>query len=255
MLGNTSNTVGNDIAANDSRRLASRTSSSSSLSSEYSSSSEAIDLDSITVPAATSTTIASTTATTCIESTSTKAENITTSTVKTTTTASVTQKSTSGGTSFLAPSPIGQSRGQLLKPSIPAPAFPSLNSPQRSASDRLGSNKPAKRLIKVPLAPGHSALDWARLKSSGTDLRGVPQLGRYTLADVRQHRTESDCWCVLHGRVYNITGYLPFHPGGKRDLLAIAGKDATKLFMETHGWVNADMMLDQCLVGFLVRDN
>jgi hypothetical protein len=54
---------------------------------------------------------------------------------------------------------------------IPAPAFPSLNSPQRSAGDRLGSNKPAKRLIKVPLAPGHSSLDWARLKSSGKDLR------------------------------------------------------------------------------------
>ncbi|KAI9592890.1 cytochrome b5-like heme/steroid binding domain-containing protein [Syncephalis fuscata] len=253
------NTVSNsEDSVNESRRLTSH-SSSSSLSSVYSSSSEVIDLDDITVATTTpentttentiNTINTTTTATSVIAaSTTTRSEllpsvtstvttssistNTTTSTINSTNTgASITTQNVTKKEPFTAPPSINQSRSSLLKPSIPAPAFPSLNSPQRSAGDRLGS-KPAKRLIK-----------------------GVAQLGRYTLADVRQHRTESDCWCVLHGKVYNITSYIPFHPGGKRDLIAIAGKDATKLFMETHGWVNADMMLDQCLVGFLVRDH
>lgn len=80
------------------------------------------------------------------------------------------------------------------------------------------------------LEPGHSALDWARLKSSGQDLRGVDQLGRYTLEDIRQHRTLEDAWTAIQGKVYNLTPYLKFHPGGVKDLMRCAGKDGTKLF-------------------------
>jgi cytochrome b involved in lipid metabolism len=103
----------------------------------------------------------------------------------------------------------------MVAPSLSKPVFPSPYSPQRSSGDRMMVPQQVKKLVKVPLAPGHSALDWARLKASGKDLRGVSQLGRYTLSDLRQHRTESDCWCAIHGKVYNITSYLPFHPGGK----------------------------------------
>lgn len=99
------------------------------------------------------------------------------------------------------------------------------------------------------LEPGHSPLDWARLKSSGKDLRvrrsfiielrhvthltclqGVTQLGRYTLEDIKQHKTEDDAWTAIQGKVYNITPYLKFHPGGVKDLMRIAGRDGTKLF-------------------------
>ncbi|CAO3646103.1 unnamed protein product [Cunninghamella echinulata] len=102
------------------------------------------------------------------------------------------------------------------------------------------------------LEPGHSPLDWARLKTSGKDLRGVPQLGRYTLDDLKQHNTQNDAWTAIQGKVYNMTPYINFHPGGVKDLMRIAGRDGTKLFMLTHSWVNAEFMLDACLVGFLV---
>lgn len=57
------------------------------------------------------------------------------------------------------------------------------------------------------------------------------------------------------GKVYNITPYLPFHPGGKGELLRGAGKDSEKLFKEIHPWVNWDGMLGECLVGILVGEN
>ena len=62
-------------------------------------------------------------------------------------------------------------------------------------------------------------------------------------------------WTSLRGRVYNLTAYLPFHPGGGSILLtSAAGRDCTKLFDKYHAWVNADALLEACLVGPLVAE-
>lgn len=50
-----------------------------------------------------------------------------------------------------------------------------------------------------------------------------------TLADVAKHTTSSDCWMVISGKVYNVTEYIPQHPGGDQIVLG-CGKDATQLF-------------------------
>ncbi|KAI1621697.1 cytochrome-b5 reductase [Exophiala viscosa] len=113
---------------------------------------------------------------------------------------------------------------------------------------------------KVILEPGHSPLDWAALTSSpNSQLRGkdVPDnLIRVTPAQLKQQngRKGRDAWTVYQGKVYNITPYVPFHPGGKGEILRGAGKDSVQLFMEVHPWVNWDGMLSECLVGILVND-
>ncbi len=56
---------------------------------------------------------------------------------------------------------------------------------------------------------------------------------------------------MLDGRVYNLTHYVPFHPGGKPILLEGAGIDCTALFRKYHPWVNAHFMLAKCLLGVL----
>lgn len=115
-------------------------------------------------------------------------------------------------------------------------------------------NKKGKARAKVGLAPGHGALDWAQLKSSGADLRGVTELVRVTPSMLKEHRSKDDAWSAFNGKVYNITAYLPYHPGGERELMRVAGRDGSKLFATTHAWVNLDFMLDGCLVGFLVSE-
>lgn len=48
------------------------------------------------------------------------------------------------------------------------PEFPARNGPQRLVA---AATKQPRGRQKVILEPGHSPLDWARLKSSGKDLR------------------------------------------------------------------------------------
>ncbi|KAJ3965710.1 cytochrome b5 [Lentinula raphanica] len=114
--------------------------------------------------------------------------------------------------------------------------------------------KPSKKRGKVALAPGHSPLDWAALKASGKDLRGVDSLMRIPPSILKKHNTREDAWSAFNGKVYNFTPYLSFHPGGEKELMRVAGRDGSKLFALTHAWVNVDFMLDSCLVGFLVPE-
>lgn len=60
---------------------------------------------------------------------------------------------------------------------------------------------------------------------------------------------------VLGGKVYNMTPYLPYHPGGEAEILKGAGRDGTRLFGEVHPWVNWEGMLEGCLVGVAVEES
>ncbi|KAF2771019.1 cytochrome b5, partial [Teratosphaeria nubilosa] len=108
---------------------------------------------------------------------------------------------------------------------------------------------------KVLLKPGHSPMDWAALTRSG-NLSGVPTFQRVTPSRLKTMtgRKGKPAWSSWQGKVYNITPYLPFHPGGEAELLKAAGRDGTKLFMDVHPWVNWDNMLEKCLLGAMVPE-
>ncbi|KAL1884598.1 hypothetical protein Plec18167_002188 [Paecilomyces lecythidis] len=148
----------------------------------------------------------------------------------------------------------------------PPSAASSLRAPpsSRLSSSTLAPTSPAanaRNSRKVILEPGHSPLDWAALTSNpNSNLRGAnlpPTLIRVTpsMLKVMNGRKGTDAWTSYQGKVYNITPYLPFHPGGKGELLRGAGKDSGKLFAEVHPWVNWDGLLGECLVGILVSEH
>lgn len=56
-----------------------------------------------------------------------------------------------------------------------------------------------------------------------TDLREI------ALSEVSNHSTSSDCWLVIDGNVYDVTKYIPGHPGGSQ-ISQGCGKDATNIF-------------------------
>ena len=67
-------------------------------------------------------------------------------------------------------------------------------------------------------------------------LRGEPEatLRALTEAEVAKHNTEGDCWVIISGKVYDVTKFLPDHPGGKKAIMLFAGKDATEEFDMLH---------------------
>ncbi|KAK3178005.1 hypothetical protein OEA41_000137 [Lepraria neglecta] len=123
------------------------------------------------------------------------------------------------------------------------------------------SARPSK---KVLLDPGHSPLDWAHLTANlptPTFLRGKdvpPQLIRVppSLLNYHSGRKGKDAWGVWQGKVYNLTPYMKFHPGGVDQLMRGAGKEreGERLFNEIHPWVSWENMLGECLVGILVGE-
>lgn len=86
---------------------------------------------------------------------------------------------------------------------------------------------------KVMLGPGHSLMDWIRLGNSGIDLTGVDgKLLNVSKTELAKHNKRTDAWLAIRGKVYNVTQYMDFHPGGVDELVRGIGTDATKLFAE-----------------------
>jgi len=99
-------------------------------------------------------------------------------------------------------------------------------------------------------------MDWAALTRKG-NLTGVDTFQRVTPSVLKSKtgRKGKPAWSSWQGKVYNITPYIAFHPGGEAEIMKAAGRDGTKLFLEAHPWVNWENMLNSCLVGVLVPEN
>ncbi|PHH80996.1 hypothetical protein CDD83_3656 [Cordyceps sp. RAO-2017] len=56
----------------------------------------------------------------------------------------------------------------------------------------------------------------------------------FDAADVAEHKTRDSCWVILYGNVYDVTDFLPCHPGGANIILKLAGRDATEDYDPVH---------------------
>jgi hypothetical protein len=89
-----------------------------------------------------------------------------------------------------------------------------------------------------------------------TDERTLQGTGLISMFEVEKHNKREDCWIVLEGQVWDMTGvsppgenmsmvltvsvshsrsqFLQAHPGGTASILRMAGKDATRIFAGLH---------------------
>lgn len=68
-----------------------------------------------------------------------------------------------------------------------------------------------------------------------------------TMDAVAQKNTVDNCWVVVNGMVYDLTGYANSHPGGAKNITNLCGKDATQAFSNQHG---AQSRPNNTLAGF-----
>jgi len=120
------------------------------------------------------------------------------------------------------------------------------------ASDILPKSSTRKKVI---LKPGFSLMDWINLTNSARDIAGLKgkRPGPLKWEEIWEHNSVHDAWTVYQGKVYNITPYMHYHPGGIPILKSVAGRDCTSEFNKYHQWVNVESMIGKTLVGFVTE--
>ncbi|KAG4027086.1 hypothetical protein MFRU_033g00570 [Monilinia fructicola] len=68
---------------------------------------------------------------------------------------------------------------------------------------------------------------------------------KLTGQEVAEHNSGESCWVIVHGKAYDVTEFLPEHPGGSKIILKYAGKDATEEFEPIHPPDTLDTYLDK----------
>ncbi|KAF3901936.1 hypothetical protein ABW21_db0208111 [Orbilia brochopaga] len=66
-----------------------------------------------------------------------------------------------------------------------------------------------------------------------------------TSDEIARHNSADSCWVIIHGKAYDVTDFLPEHPGGSKIILKYAGKDATEEFDPIHPPDTLDKYLDR----------
>lgn len=81
----------------------------------------------------------------------------------------------------------------------------------------------------------------------------TPTIPMSRLALHTGHRKDSRMWIGVHGGVYDVTDFLPMHPGGTLIVAASAGLDATKTFHELAHDTNPEVssLLSKYFIGHL----
>lgn len=57
----------------------------------------------------------------------------------------------------------------------------------------------------------------------------------FTLEEISTHKDASSCWTAINGSVYDLTSWIPKHPGGSQAILSLCGIDGSAGYNGQHG--------------------
>ncbi|XP_078447474.1 uncharacterized protein LOC144716245 isoform X2 [Wolffia australiana] len=78
----------------------------------------------------------------------------------------------------------------------------------------------------------------------------MAELKNFSASEIALHSSKKDCWLVVDGKVYDVTGFLEDHPGGEEVLLYASGTgDATQSFEDVGHSSSAKSMMNRYLIG------
>ena len=84
-------------------------------------------------------------------------------------------------------------------------------------------------------------------KIGGSNKRAI------SLGEVKKHNKKDDAWTIIENKVYNISSWIPKHPGGEIIMQAV-GKDATQLFLNNnHPSYVKKTILPKYYIGNLIK--
>ncbi len=87
-----------------------------------------------------------------------------------------------------------------------------------------------RMFVPVILAVAILGIFFTVFKGNGLQMNENREI---TSEELATHATREDCWLAIEGTVYDVTKFIPMHPG-KDNIVIGCGKDATALFAN-HG--------------------
>lgn len=72
--------------------------------------------------------------------------------------------------------------------------------------------------------------DWLLIPQPST----VSNAHDVSLDELARHHTRTDCWMAINGDVFDVSRFVPYHPGGPKILEMYAGRDASTAFARNH---------------------
>ncbi|MDQ2068824.1 cytochrome b5 domain-containing protein [Natronospira bacteriovora] len=85
------------------------------------------------------------------------------------------------------------------------------------------------------------------------------ELPLITMEELAKHDNKDSCWKAIHGKVYDVTDYIPDHPTPPSIMYEWCGRESTEAY-DTKGYGRphskaADAMLKDMLVGRLKAED
>ena len=63
----------------------------------------------------------------------------------------------------------------------------------------------------------------------------TPTPSGITLTQVATHNSRTSCWAAINSNVYDLTSWIPNHPGGEQNILQLCGTNGSAKFNAQHG--------------------
>jgi uncharacterized membrane protein len=81
---------------------------------------------------------------------------------------------------------------------------------------------------------GHSGaeLTWKFKYQSAQEPISLSPNSKISIGEVAENNSESSCWTVIDGKVYDLTAFLFRYPGERSDLVPLCGVDGSDLYRE-----------------------
>ncbi len=83
--------------------------------------------------------------------------------------------------------------------------------------------------VKTPLVDTPKIITQSVPATQATPVSGI------TLATVASHNSKTSCWSAVNGSVYDLTSWIPNHPGGEGAILSLCGIDGSNDYNDQHG--------------------
>lgn len=96
-----------------------------------------------------------------------------------------------------------------------------------------------------------SILSSGKANTSQTNINSTSE--KITIVQLSQHNSQSDCWVGYEEKIYDITSFLPKHPGSAAAIVPYCGteKEFTTAFIAQHGTTKVNLLMK---VGVFIGD-